>query len=265
MDSSCQAAEDYYTTDFLYPVQSTGTFHAFVMPTFVLLPPDVSGSSSMLRFGGQITLFRRFDLYYVRARTTADLKRTNRYTYSLNTSSWGFKMNVLPHQRNWCGITLGICGEQSDPGPIYRNGVDLLISPLHEEGKYYCLLATKEIRNNLWLNAGSKWGTVKVGNLKEERAGSSAVGLDYQLSDSFQLSFNVKRIWYEPVTDNWNPSLRITYKPVDSIYLQAHAGYFSSGINGISPVIEKTIPSDYLNRFSEKGQLYYGAELSIQF
>jgi hypothetical protein len=259
-------SEDYFTTDFLYPVQPLACHpYLFYNVTYMLPGQGITGKSINSKYGIDYSPIKRLDIFFVASALDADLKRTNRYKYSMDTTNWGFKVALLPQEKNWCGISAGACWEQSDTGKIYQNGIDMGISSLHEDGRYYFLLGTKELKKNLWLNAGIKRGMAKVGRLREQYAGNWAVGLDWQLNDQFQLSGNLKYIYLEEYPSNWNPSLRLTYKPVEPVYIQAQLGYYSKGLHSVQPVLEQLIPNDFMTRFGEKGQLYWGAELSVQF
>jgi hypothetical protein len=260
------ASEDYFTTDFLYPVQPL-PFHPYIFynATFQIPGQGITGTSVNSKYGIDYSPLKRLDFFFVATSFNADLKRTNRYKFSMDSSNWGFKVAVLPQEKNWCGISAGANFEQSATGPIYLNGFDLLASSLHEDGRYYFILGTKELKKNFWINAGAKRGTVKIGRLREQYAGNWAVGADWQLNDKFQLSGNLKYVYLEHYPDNWNPSLRLTYKPCDPVYMQAQLGYYSTGLHSVQPVLEQFIPTSLMQRFGEKGQLYWGAEFSVQF
>jgi hypothetical protein len=182
----------------------------------------------------------------------------------MNTTNTGFRVALLPYERNWCGISAGACWERSEPGHVYRNGYDLLISPLKEETDSFFILGTKELRKNLWLNAGGKWGEARIGR-RRPRVGNWGAGLDWQMNNQFQVSGNLKHMYHEGFPSNWNPELRLTYKPCEPIYLQGHAGFYSQGLHSQYPVFEYYVPRDMMTRFGEKPQLYYGAEFSVQF
>ena len=88
---------------------------------------------------------------------------------------------------------------------------------------------------------------------------------DWQMNNQVQLSGNLKYLYHEGFPSNWNPSLRVTYKPCEPVYLQGHAGFYSNGLHSNYPVFEYYVPKDMMTRFGEKPQLYYGAEFSLQF
>jgi len=140
----------------------------------------------------------------------------------------------------------------------------VILTGLKDETDYLFVLGTKEISKNLWLNGGSKWGTARIG-IDRPQVGNWAVGLDWQMNDYLQISGNLKYNYQQWVPSNWNPSLRVTYKPGNPFYFQGNLGYYSNGLHAQHPVIEYYVPQDMMTRFGEKPQLYYGAEFSVQF
>lgn len=265
MPASLHASEDYYTTDFLYPVQPLhGAYHLFYSNSWSYPGQDITGSVSTGKWGADAAPFRGLDLFYVGEKMAGDLKRTNRYQFSMAGSNFGFKVALLPEERNWLGLSAGACWESYTPGDIFKNDINLKVQNPKETSRYYFVLGTKKLRENLWLSGGSKWGTVDMGPRKLFAYNASA-NLDWQINTKLMLSGNLKYYYLEDYPGNWNPSLRLNYKPAEPFYLQAHVGYYSHGLHSVAPIMELVVPEDMMKRYGEKGQLYFGGELSVQF
>lgn len=258
------ASEDHLTTDFQEKQQPKPGVQLFYVFKGILPPSDVDGSSTLQKYGIDVAPSKYFDIYLVHQSFDNDLERTNRFQYDLSGTNFGVRFHPLREEDHWLGLTLGANWENSSSSRIFRNGVDLGISNPDENSNYYSVLLTKPIDEKLRLNAGAKFGTARVGNIKGH-SNTYALGAAYDFTPKFGVQGNYKITDLEGLDKNHTFALNLKYRPSENIKLQLNADLHTNGVTGFYPVTEPLIPSSYRQRFGNRatGAIGFTASFSL--
>ena len=258
------ASEDHLTTDFQEKQQPKPGVQVFYVLKSILPPSDVEGSSTLQKYGIDVAPSKYFEIYVVHQGFDNNLKRTNRFQYDLSGSNFGVRFHPLREEDHWLGLTLGANWENYSSSRIFRNGIDLGISNPDEHSNYYSVLLTKPIDEKLRLNAGAKFGTARVGNIKGH-SNTYALGAAYDFTPKFGVQGNYKITDLEGLDKNHTFALNLKYRPNENIKLQLNADLHTNGVTGFYPVTEPLIPGSYRQRFGNKatGAIGFTASFSL--
>lgn len=261
---SAQASEDYFTTDFQWKIDPRTGIYTFYEVQGAIVGDGVSGTSFVQKYGADVSLFDRVDLFVVGQRGDTDLERTNRYAFSFSGRSLGIRFHALREVESGVALTVGYQNEEYGVGPIYRNDVNLNITGPGEIAHYGFLLASKEVAPHIRVNAGFKGGNTSVGP-QDAFSWNWSVGAEWEFADNWSLQGNYKQINLGDFESNHNLALRLNYSPADAVRLQLSGNLYTNGLLGVYPGLQPIIPSDYFDRFGTQAQGTIGFNASFAF
>lgn len=258
------ADDDYYTTDFQYKLNTRTGINGFYDFSTAILGDGVSGSSTIQKYGFDVGVLDRLDIYFTSTSNAADLSRSNNYQFSFYSRAVGARFHILNENTDGFALTTGLSYETAYPGAVFKNGADLLISSPDSASMHGFLLMSKKVTDELRLNAGLKMGTAVTGPLRGLSYNWS-LGAEYQFADDWSLQGNFKQIVLEGLPANNDLALRVNWTPTPNVRLQLHGDYYTRGLESQYPVLQPLIPNDAWQRFGTKPQAMIGLNASFTF
>lgn len=257
------ASDDWFTTDFQFDLQPPPGVFVMWDGTLGMATSNTTGRSLLNRVGVDVCPVRGVDLFALGHWLDFDMKRTNRYTFDVSGRTLGLRLQVLPENRNFVGITAGVMQEDNSLGRVYRNGVDIGLSAPSEASFYGFLLAGRQVSKRLRVQLGLQSGNVSVGPIKATQWEWS-LGSEYWFDKRLSLAGNVKQITVTGLPTNDNLSLRLNYRPSPSTQFQFRTDYFTKGATGqmlVSDPLAQTLGT----RFQGTPTLSFSLQAGVRF